>query len=50
MYILLFVCRRMHTVTNLLQIIFYIFKVFSSGSQADVIYKDFSKAFNRVNH
>lgn len=38
------------TSTNLLEFSTYIFKNFSHGSQTDVIYTDFSKAFDVVNH
>lgn len=38
------------TVTNLLEFISFIFSSFQSKLQTDVIYTDFSKAFDRVDH
>lgn len=38
------------TVTNLLEFTSYVFSSFSSKLQTDVIYTDFSKAFDRVDH
>ena len=38
------------TVTNLLEFTCQVFKAFSNGSCTDVIYTDFSKAFDLVNH
>lgn len=38
------------TVTNLLEFVSHVFSAFSSKLQTDVIYTDFSKAFDKVNH
>lgn len=42
--------RNKSTLSNLLEFRNYLCQVFASGGQADVIYLDFSKAFDRVNH
>ena len=38
------------TVTNLLEFVSHVFAAFTSKLQTDVIYTDFSKAFDKVNH
>lgn len=42
--------KGLSTVTNLLQFSSHVINGFISGMQTDVIYTDFSKAFDKVNH
>lgn len=42
--------KGLSTVTNLLQFSSHIIEGFISGLQTDVVYTDFSKAFDKVNH
>ena len=42
--------RKKSTVTNLSEFVTYALKGINAGSQIDVLYTDFAKAFDRVNH
>lgn len=42
--------RGRSTTSNLLELASYIFKTFSRGAKAIVIYMDFSKVFDKINH
>lgn len=42
--------KRISIIANFLECIWLVFKAFPSGSQTDVIYKQFNKPFDRFNH
>lgn len=43
-------CKKKSTTTNLMELVTYCTKVFEDKMQLDVIYTDFSKAFDSINH